>query len=123
MSSGGAPCLQPNLLNSTIIVCTAPGGVRVGQYPVVVSLNGQNSSGSVTLDRLCGDQRFGVPGAVCGACPKVREEGGRSLASHGYTGVIWEWRSPVCVTIAGAVHFVIYFRYITAHQQYIRSNT
>jgi hypothetical protein len=38
---------------------------------VTVSLNAQNSSGSVTLDRLCTTAQYALPGFFCGPCPKV----------------------------------------------------
>ena len=45
----------------------------VGRYPVVVRLNGQNSSVPVFLDRLCTAGQFGLPGSFCKPCPKVRK--------------------------------------------------
>jgi hypothetical protein len=39
-----------------------------------VSLNGQNSSGSVVLHRLCGAGTFALPGDECQACPKVLDK-------------------------------------------------
>jgi hypothetical protein len=67
--TGDTVCAAPNVLNSTVIQCTAP-AMPVGRYPVVVSLSGQNSSGSVVLDRLCGKDRFARPGERCGPCPR-----------------------------------------------------
>lgn len=74
---GGALCAQPNVLRSSEVACVAP-AMRVGRYPVVVSLNGQNSStaphlsgGPVTVDRLCDARQYGLPGQFCGPCPKV----------------------------------------------------
>ena len=66
---GDVPCSQPIVVDSSRVLCTAPAGVVVGRYPVVLSLNGQNSSGSVALDRLCGDGRYGPRGSLCGPCP------------------------------------------------------
>ncbi len=57
-----------------LLLCrvAAPQGTsKVGRFPVVVSLNGQSSDGSVTLSRLCTSSRFGLPGDDCGPCPRV----------------------------------------------------
>ena len=67
---GNTVCTQPNVLQSTEVVCVAP-SMPVGRYPVVVSLNGQNSSGANFVNRLCGERYFGLPGQFCGPCPKV----------------------------------------------------
>jgi hypothetical protein len=45
--------------------------MHVGRYPVIVSLNGQNSSGSVTISRLCAAAQYAPPGELCGECPMV----------------------------------------------------
>jgi hypothetical protein len=66
---GGVPCDQPLVLDSGRLQCITPAGVVVGPFHVVVSLNGQNSSESVVLDRLCGDGRYAPKGALCGPCP------------------------------------------------------
>ena len=68
--AGNETCLQVNLINSTTVSCTAPSMVT-GRHRVVVTLNGQSSSGSVTVDRLCGDGSFALPGRACQPCPKV----------------------------------------------------
>lgn len=67
----GQVCTQLLLVNSSWLQCTI-GPANVGRYPIIVSLNGQNSSsvGSmVAVDRLCGDGRYGLPGQPCGLCP------------------------------------------------------
>jgi hypothetical protein len=74
-SAGGALCQQLVVRNSSSLLCTAD-AAAVGRYPVVVSLNGVNSSvdsdtGRV-VRRMCGKDLFGLPGAYCGACPKVQ---------------------------------------------------
>lgn len=69
--AGGEVCSQPNVINSSLLTCTAP-VMRVGRYPVVVSLNGHNSSsGAVTIHRLCAAAQYGPPGEYCGPCPTV----------------------------------------------------
>ncbi len=40
-------------------------------FGAAVSLNGQNSSSSVILHRLCGAGKFGLPGELCVNCPAV----------------------------------------------------
>jgi hypothetical protein len=68
---GGQVCAQPIVADSTHLVCTAPVAVA-GRARVVVSLNGQNSTTDASLDRLCGNGKFALPGQRCAACPKVR---------------------------------------------------
>lgn len=36
-----------------------------------VSLNGQSSTSSVILHRMCGPGKFGLPGQMCIDCPQV----------------------------------------------------
>jgi hypothetical protein len=71
---GGAACEQLVVRNSSVLQCSAPGSV-VGKYPVVVSLNGVNSTSPASslprVYRLCGKDKFGMPGARCGGCPEV----------------------------------------------------
>lgn len=69
--AGNDTCRQPNVVNSTLILCTAQTMV-VDRYPVIVSLNAQNSTDVMWLARLCGEGQFALPGAFCGPCPKVR---------------------------------------------------
>jgi hypothetical protein len=61
-------CEQPLLFNSSALQCTI-GAADVGRCTVSVSLNNQSSTQNVTLDRLCGEGRFGLPGEPCGPCP------------------------------------------------------
>lgn len=65
---GDQLCQQPLLSNSSWLQCTVGPSV-VGRTRVVVSLNNQNSTQAVNVDRLCGDDRFGLPGEPCSACP------------------------------------------------------
>jgi hypothetical protein len=68
---GAERCSEPVVVNSSFLVCNAP-RMRVGAYPVTVSLNGVNSTSSTILHRLCDQGWFGLPGEECGACPEVR---------------------------------------------------
>jgi hypothetical protein len=63
-------CGQLLLVNSSWLQCTI-GPAHVGRYPVTVSLSGQNSTTShaVSVDRLCGEGRYALPGQPCGPCP------------------------------------------------------
>ncbi len=68
--AGDELCRDPVVLNVSAVQCTARAG-PVGSYPVTVSLNNQRSGDSVSLYRYCSRNRFGVPGRLCGECPKV----------------------------------------------------
>ena len=74
---GAVICGSMNVLNTTTLACTLPSS-DVGRFNITVSLNGLSNADAgndqfhrVTLDRLCGDNRFGLPGQRCGPCPKV----------------------------------------------------
>jgi hypothetical protein len=69
--TGGALCTQTVVASSSLLLCNAP-VASVGAYPVVVSLNDQNSTSRVIVHRMCGAGRFGLPGQQCGPCPEVR---------------------------------------------------
>ena len=57
--------------NSSYLACTVPPSV-VGRDVVRVVYGGQNSSeGDVFVDRMCGDNRHGFMGELCGDCPEV----------------------------------------------------
>jgi hypothetical protein len=69
--AGGTLCTQIVVFNSSRLTCSVP-PQPVGAYPLVVSLNGVNSSASyVPVYRLCAGGRFGLPGQDCEACPAV----------------------------------------------------
>jgi hypothetical protein len=68
--AGNMRCVQLSIVNHREATCTAP-TMPVGRHAVVVSRNGQNSSGSVVMDRLCGVAQFAFPGQYCDACPRV----------------------------------------------------
>jgi hypothetical protein len=72
------------VVNSSHLACNAP-RMRVGAYPVTVSLNGVNSTSRATLHRLCDQDWFGLPGKECDACPEVRGRVSR-VASAGSCG-------------------------------------
>ena len=59
------------MTNSTYLECMLPHSA-VGRDVVSVVFAGQNSSETnVFVDRMCGYNRFGFPGSLCGACPDV----------------------------------------------------
>ena len=68
--TGPLECTSVSILNSSAIECSLATCV-VGRYPVNVSLSGQNSTGTVLLTRMCGDDRFAFPSQSCGPCPAV----------------------------------------------------
>jgi hypothetical protein len=68
--TGNMRCVQLSIVNPGEATCRSP-SMPVGRHAVVVSRNGQNSSGSVTMDRLCGAAQFAFPGQYCDACPRV----------------------------------------------------
>ena len=51
----------------------------VGRDNVVVSLFGINSTTSVMIDRMCGEDLYALPGQYCEACPAVRSDRSTSL--------------------------------------------
>ena len=71
---GDVACLDVNVVNSTNVKCTALSTV-VGRFPVTVVLNNVSSSDSadVGINRMCGADKFAVPGQRCAPCPKVRD--------------------------------------------------
>jgi hypothetical protein len=70
--TGPLECTSVTVINSSAIECSLS-AAAVGRYPVTVSLNGQNSSSSVSIARMCGDDRFGFPAQLCGPCPSVSD--------------------------------------------------
>ncbi len=69
--AGAETCTEPVVVNSSHLLCTAP-RMRVGAYPISVTLNDQNSTASAVLHRLCDEGWFGLPGQECDTCPEVR---------------------------------------------------
>jgi hypothetical protein len=67
--AGAGLCQQINVVNSTMLTCLAPASI-VGKHSVVVSLNGRNSTNSLSLYRLCAAGRFARPGQRCSSCPR-----------------------------------------------------
>ena len=82
---GTERCTEPVVVNSSQLVCNAP-RMRVGAYPVTVSLNGANSTSSDTLHRLCDQDWFGLPGEECGPCPEVRRRAAGAWCARGRPG-------------------------------------
>ena len=105
---GSTVCQQLIIVNSTRLQCSLPLSV-VGRCPLVVSLNGQNSSDNVVVDRLCGEGRYGALGGPCGPCPTNAEcvalfpVGAGSLCECLVCKSLWwlSWRCMVaCVPVS-----------------------
>jgi hypothetical protein len=69
---GDSVCQQLIITDSSRLQCVLPLSA-VERCSLVVSLNTQNSSGSVSVDRLCGEGRYGAVGGNCGPCPNNAE--------------------------------------------------